>query len=97
ARTGGPLWSASGQPHTPQVVSVAVTRHDGRTLIVTGARDRTLHIWDPPDGGDPQAIQVDGDVSCLAVIEQDGSLVAVCGGGNGEVRVVDLLAPAPAP
>jgi WD40 repeat protein len=96
-RTGGPLWSSSGHQHTPQVVSVAVLRHDGRTLIVTGARDRTLHIWDPQDGGDPQAIQVDGDVSCLAIIEQDGSLVAVCGGGNGEVRVVDLLAPAPEP
>ena len=97
ARTGDPLWSSSGHPHTPQVVSVAVTRPTGRTLIVSGARDRTLNIWAPDDGGDPQSIQVDGDVSCLAISEQDGSLVAVCGGGNGEVRVVDLLASAPEP
>lgn len=93
ARTGGSLWSSPRHMHIPQVVSVAVTRHGGRTLIISGGRARTLHVWDPEDGSDPQVIQVDGDVSRLAITELDGSLVAVCGGGNGEVRVVDLLAP----
>ena len=95
ARTGAPLWSPPRNLHTPQVVSVAVTRHGGRTLIISGGRARTLHVWDPMGDGDPQAIQVDGDVNCLAITEQDDNLVAVCGGGNGEVRVVDLLAPSP--
>jgi hypothetical protein len=93
ARTGGLLWSPPRHLHTPQVVSIAVSHHAGRTLIISGQCARTLHVWDPSDDGDPQAIEVDGDVSCLAITEQDGTLVAVCGGGNGEVRVVDLLAP----
>ncbi|HVB44090.1 MAG TPA: AAA family ATPase [Streptosporangiaceae bacterium] len=97
ARTGGSLWSPPRGHLTPQVESVAAARHGGRTLIVSGGLDRTLHVWDPKDGADPQAIQVDGDVSCLAITEQDGDLVAVCGGGNGEVRVVGLLEPSPAP
>lgn len=93
ARTGGSLWSPPRHVDIPQVVSVAVTRRGGRTLIISGGRARTLQVWDPAGGGDPQAIQVDGDVNRFVITEQDGSLVAVCGGGNGEVRVVDLLAP----
>ena len=96
-RTGRSLWSSPAHLGTPQVVSVAVARHNGRTLVVSGARNRTLQVWDPKDDSAPAAIQVDGDVSCLAITEQDGDLVAVCGGDNGEVRVVDLLAPASAP
>jgi WD40 repeat protein len=96
-RAGTALWSSPQQAHAPQVISVAVTRQGGRMLIISGTHDRTLRIWAPEDGGDPQFIQVDGDVSCLAITEQDGNLVAVCGGGNGEVRIVDLLAPSPTP
>jgi WD40 repeat protein len=94
-RTGALSWSAPRYRHSTQVVSVALARHGGRTLIVSGARDRTLRVWDTEAGGDPHAIQVDGDVGCLAITEQDGNLVAVCGGRNGEVRIVDLLAPSP--
>jgi len=97
ARTGASLWSPPPHLHIPQVESVAVTRHGGRTLIVSGALDRTLQVWDMQNGADPQIIQVDGDLSCLAITEVDGNLVAVSGGRNGEVRVVDLLAPVLAP
>ena len=97
ARTGTSLWSPPPHLHIPQVESVAVTPHSGRTLIVSGALDRTLRVWDMQNSADPEIIQVDGDLSCLAITELDGNLVAVCGGRNGEVRVVDLLAPVPAP
>ena len=88
----------TGQPATPshppagvQVTSVAITSHEGRTLVVSGARDRTLRTWEPATPDALHVTQVDGDVTHLAVTELDGYPVAVCGGPSGEVRLVDLI------
>jgi WD40 repeat protein len=96
-RTGSELRPPrSGFERLPQTVSVAIITHGGRMLVVCGTRDRTLRLWDPTeDEATQQVIQVDGDVTCLAVTERDGYPVAVCGGPSGEVRLVDLVASAP--
>ena len=90
ARTGRPALP----PHPPtgvQVISVAMASHAGETIVVSGARDRTLRTWDPAAPDTVHVISVDSDVTALGVTELDGYPVAVCGGPSGEVRVVDLV------
>jgi WD40 repeat protein len=95
ARTGRPA-----EPRHPpigvQVVSVAVAAHQDKTIVVSGARDRTLRTWDPATPDTVHVTTVDGDVTALGVTTLDGYPVAVCGGASGEVRVVDLIAHADA-
>ncbi len=68
-----------------------MTSHAGQTIVVSGARDRTLRTWDPATPDVVHVTPVDGDVTALGVTELDGYPVAVCGGPSGEIRVVDLV------
>ncbi|HET9971648.1 MAG TPA: WD40 repeat domain-containing protein [Streptosporangiaceae bacterium] len=95
ARTGEPV----EPPHPPtgvQVISVAVATQEGRTIVVSGARDRTLRTWDPASPDTVHVTPVDADVTALGITALDGYPVAVCGGPSGEVRVVDLVTHAEA-
>lgn len=109
ARNGVALFDIeTGEPiqpphpgHWGDIHVVAIASHEGACLVVTGAHDRTLRVWDPdsgdqtldgPFGRSPHLINVSDDLRTLAVAEIDGNPVAVCSGRSGSIRLVDLAA-----
>jgi WD40 repeat protein len=89
-------WSASGahrvlEGHTKEVFCVATGDLDGRPIAVTGARDRTVRIWDLTSQrqvGKP--LETNVPVSAVAIGDLDDYTVALAGGIDGVVHVWDL-------
>ncbi len=89
-------WSASGahrvlEGHTKEVWCVATGDLDGRPVAVTGARDRTIRIWDLTSQrqvGKPMEANV--PVSAVAIGDLDEYTVVLAGGIDGAVHVWDL-------
>jgi WD40 repeat protein len=89
-------WSASGAHrvlagHTKDVLCVATSNLDGRPIAVTGAKDRTVRIWDLTSQrqvGKP--LETNVPISAIAVGDLDDYTVALAGGIDGVVHVWDL-------
>ena len=83
--------------HTYRVRAVAVAELDGRPVVVSGADDRTVRVWDLATGapvGDPFTGHTNG-VNAVAVAELDGRPVVVSAADDRTVRVWDLATGAP--
>lgn len=74
--------------HETLVTAIAATV-DGR-LVVTGALDGTVRVWDPIAGQKVAEFRVEGAVTSLA-LATDGKLLVV-GGQDGGAALVDLPA-----
>ncbi len=86
---------AFGDPHTihsSTVFSVPLGEVDGRAVIVSGADDGTVRLWDAKERtpiGNPLTGNLNG-VRSLALGEVDGRAVIVSGGDDGTVRLWDV-------
>ena len=72
---------------------MAVAELDGRPVVVSGAGDRTVRVWDLATGapvGDPFTGHT-GGVRAVAVAELDGRPVVVSGADDSTVRVTRLM------
>ncbi|MGY3680393.1 hypothetical protein [Streptomyces sp. TE33382] len=79
--------------HTGWVPAVATGVMDGRTIVVTGSRDKSVRVWDLTSGkqiGKPLTGH-DGEVWAVATEVVDGRPIAVSGSWDGTVRVWDLI------
>ncbi|MDX3231863.1 AAA family ATPase [Streptomyces sp. ME19-01-6] len=80
------------------VATLAVGRIDGRDVIVTGAFDLTVRIWDAATGaqlGAPLAGHT-SSVVAVAIDRVQGRDVIVSGSGDGTVRIWDATLASPA-
>jgi WD40 repeat protein len=80
------------------VAAVAVVELDGRPVVISGSRDRTVRVWDLATGtpvGDPFTGHT-GSVAAVAAAELDGRPVVISGSGDRTVRVWDLATRASA-
>ncbi|MFI6284070.1 WD40 repeat domain-containing protein [Streptomyces sp. NPDC051018] len=83
--------------HLRSVDALAVTRIDGRPVVLSGGRDCMLRIWDlrtdepvgTPSIGHHDESEYRG-IDAVAVGELDGRPIAVTGGRDGAARVWDL-------
>ncbi|MFI6509281.1 protein kinase [Streptosporangium sp. NPDC050855] len=86
APVGGPL-----RGHRDDVGTVQVARVDGEPVIVSGANDRTVRLWDLATRKPLATLTGHTDwVRSVAVTELDGRAVAVSAGDDGTLRRWDL-------
>ncbi|MEU4541224.1 serine/threonine-protein kinase [Streptosporangium sp. NPDC023825] len=91
APVGGPL-----RGHRDDLQSVAIARVDGRSVIVSGANDRTVRLWDLTTRRPLATLTGHTNwVRSVAVTELDGRTIAVSGGDDGTVRRWDLATRKP--
>ena len=79
------------------MLAVAAAVLDGRPVVISGSRDRTVRVWDLATGapvGDPFTGH-GGEVLAVAAAELDGRPVVISGSDDGTVRVWDLASGAP--
>ncbi|MFJ2033832.1 protein kinase [Streptosporangium sp. NPDC087985] len=86
APVGGPL-----RGHRDDLQAVAIARVGGRSVIVSGANDRTVRLWDLATRKPLATLTGHTNwVRSVAVTELDGRTIAVSGGDDGTVRRWDL-------
>ncbi|MFF3437410.1 WD40 repeat domain-containing serine/threonine protein kinase [Streptosporangium sp. NPDC002721] len=91
APVGGPL-----RGHRDDLQSVAIARVGGRSVIVSGANDRTVRLWDLATRKPLATLTGHTNwVRSVAVTELDGRTIAVSGGDDGTVRRWDLATRKP--
>ncbi|WP_436757595.1 WD40 repeat domain-containing serine/threonine protein kinase [Streptosporangium sp. V21-05] len=91
APVGGPL-----RGHRDDLQTVAIARVGGRSVIVSGANDRTVRLWDLATRRPLATLTGHTNwVRSVAVTELDGRTIAVSGGDDGTVRRWDLAARKP--
>ncbi|MER6826010.1 serine/threonine-protein kinase [Streptosporangium sp. NPDC000563] len=91
APVGGPL-----RGHRDDLQSVAIAQVGGRSVIVSGANDRTVRLWDLATRKPLATLTGHTDwVRSVAVTELDGRKIAVSGGDDGTVRRWDLATRKP--
>lgn len=91
APVGGPL-----RGHRDDLQTVAIARVGGRSVIVSGASDRTVRLWDLATRRPLATLTGHTDwVRSIAVTELDGRTIAVSGGDDGTVRRWDLATRKP--
>jgi len=76
--------------HTRAVNSVAITKLDGRMVIISGSDDGTISIWDPTTGGILRTLTGHtGSVNSVATTELDGRMVIISGSDDGTISIWD--------
>ncbi len=91
APVGGPL-----RGHRDDLQTVAIARVGGRPVIVSGANDRTVRLWDLATRRPLATLTGHTNwVRSVAVTELDGRTIAVSGGDDGTVRRWDLTTREP--
>lgn len=78
--------------HPEPVRSVAISGHDGRTLIASAGDDWTVRVWDSTS--DKQTASRfkghTGSVRAVALARLDDRAIVVSGGNDGTVRIWDI-------
>ncbi|WP_440066972.1 protein kinase domain-containing protein [Streptosporangium sp. OZ121] len=91
APVGGPL-----RGHRDDLQTVAIAQVGGRPVIVSGANDRTVRLWDLATRRPLATLTGHTNwVRSVAVTELDGRTIAVSGGDDGTVRRWDLTTRKP--
>ena len=83
--------------HRGAVTAVAAAELDGRPVVISGSRDRTVRVWDLATGT-PVGVPFTGHsdwVYAVAAAELDGRPVVISGSRDQTVRVWDLAAGTP--
>ncbi|MFB7081105.1 hypothetical protein ACFCYO_27180, partial [Streptomyces sp. NPDC056308] len=83
--------------HTSAVCAVATAVVDGRPVIVSGSRDKTVRVWDLTTGqqvGEPLTGHT-SNVCAVATTVMDDRPIAVTGSWYGTARVWDLATSRP--
>jgi WD40 repeat protein len=102
SRPWSTLWVRAGATHTGQVIgdhgewvtALALCETEGGLVVISGADDGTLRVWDPVAGGPVgQPLEAhNGRVTALAVAGLEGRTMLVSGGQDGMIRLWNLAA-----